>query len=289
MIELKALMGDSSDNIPGVAGVGEKTATDLISRYHSIDYIYDNIESLEIKDGIRTKLISGKENAFLSRELGTICKTAPINNCLDDYKYKPQNTYELSVLMTKLELFKTMEKMGLHAESAKPQTEVAATKITVCTTAEAGTAATILKHNDEWVVVSDNKCFKCDEATAESILADNSIKKRVYDYKNLYKTFKNTQNVSFDALLAGYLCNPSASSYSVDRLCQEYGAVMPEFAGDADEALKNAALFDNLCDILEKELEKSGQSDLLLNIEIANHGRQYCACIAGSKKKVHGL
>ncbi|MEE1055467.1 MAG: 5'-3' exonuclease H3TH domain-containing protein, partial [Acutalibacteraceae bacterium] len=74
MIELKALMGDSSDNIPGVAGVGEKTATDLITRYHSIDYIYENIDSLEIKEGVRKKLIDGKESAYLSRTLGTICK-----------------------------------------------------------------------------------------------------------------------------------------------------------------------------------------------------------------------
>ena len=89
MIELKALMGDSSDNIPGVAGVGEKTATDLISRFHSIDYIYENLETLDIKDGVKNKLSAGKESAFLSRELGTICKTAPIDTNAENYKIKP--------------------------------------------------------------------------------------------------------------------------------------------------------------------------------------------------------
>ena len=74
MIELKALMGDSSDNIPGVAGVGEKTATDLIGRFHSIDYIYQNIQVLDIKESVKAKLLADKNNAFLSRELGTICK-----------------------------------------------------------------------------------------------------------------------------------------------------------------------------------------------------------------------
>ena len=71
MIELKALMGDSSDNIPGVAGVGEKTATDLVTRYHSIDYIYENLDALDIKAGVKAKLEADKDNAFLSRELGT--------------------------------------------------------------------------------------------------------------------------------------------------------------------------------------------------------------------------
>ena len=86
MIELKSLMGDSSDNIPGVAGVGEKTATDLISRFHSIDYIYENLDTIDIKEGVRKKLESGKESAYLSRELGTICKAAPINGDISSYK-----------------------------------------------------------------------------------------------------------------------------------------------------------------------------------------------------------
>ena len=117
MIDLKALMGDSSDNIPGVAGVGEKTATDLISKYHSIDFIYENLDSLEIKDGVKNKLKLGKESAYLSRDLGTICKTAPINGDIDAYKTAPRNDGDLARLMTKLEFFKLMEKMGLTPDN----------------------------------------------------------------------------------------------------------------------------------------------------------------------------
>ena len=87
MIELKALMGDSSDNIPGVAGVGQKTATDLITKYHSIDHIYEHLDELEIKDGVRQKLANDKDNAFLSRTLGTICCEAPIDTKIDSIKY----------------------------------------------------------------------------------------------------------------------------------------------------------------------------------------------------------
>ena len=102
MIELKSLMGDSSDNIPGVAGVGQKTATDLITKYHSIDYIYENLDHLEIKDGIKLKLANGKDNAFLSRTLGTISQKAPINTDIGSYKITDGKKDKLAQLMTRL-------------------------------------------------------------------------------------------------------------------------------------------------------------------------------------------
>ena len=121
MIELKSLMGDSSDNIPGVAGVGEKTATDLITRFHSIDNIYESLETLDIKESVRKKLEAGRESAYLSRELGTICREAPINTDISHYKIKPRNDAELARLMTRLEFFKFMEKMGLKPDNSGMQ------------------------------------------------------------------------------------------------------------------------------------------------------------------------
>ena len=269
MIELKALMGDSSDNIPGVAGVGEKTANDLISRFHSIDYIYENLESLDIKTGVKAKLEADKSNAFLSRELGTICKTAPINEKLEDYKYKPQDTQSLARFMTGLELFKIMEKMGLHADSTPThETNAVAKSISLGGLPLVNNTATLYCENNEWAVISDGNAFVCDDEFIANVLKDKTVKKRVYDYKNLYKKFKSTENVTFDALLAAYICNPSASSYDVDRLCQEYGAALPQFDGEAKEIIKKAALFDSCCDKLLEELNRSGQTDLFNNIEM---------------------
>ena len=269
MIELKALMGDSSDNIPGVAGVGEKTANDLISRFHSIDYIYENLESLDIKAGVKAKLEADKENAFLSRELGTICKTAPINANLEDYKYKPQDTQNLARFMIELELFKIMEKMGLHTDSTPaPKASNVAKTISLGGLPLVNNTATIYCQKGEWAVISDGNAFLCDEGFIADVLKDKTVEKRVYDYKNLYKQFKQTENVTFDALLAAYICNPSASSYDIDRLCQEYGAVMPGFDGEAEEIIKKAALFDDCCDKLLDELNRSGQTDLFLTIEM---------------------
>lgn len=269
MIELKALMGDSSDNIPGVAGVGEKTATDLITRYHSIDYIYENIDSLEIKEGVRKKLIDGKESAYLSRTLGTICKEAPIDCDLEKLKIKPAKKQELSRLMTGLEFFKLMEKMGIEPSVGQTEMDLFSENTPefsyLETAPKLSGEATLYCKDSKFAVVSANKVFKCDEETAKKIFADESLQKRVYDYKNLYKKYGDIKNVSFDAMLAAYLCNPSASSYDIERLLQEYGANAPDFE---DELVKNACVFSTACDRLLKELEKTEQLKLLREIEI---------------------
>ena len=268
MIELKALMGDSSDNIPGVAGVGEKTATDLISRFHSIDYIYENLETLDIKDGVKNKLSAGKESAFLSRELGTICKTAPIDTNAENYKIKPADKNRLARLMTELEFFKLMEKMDLKVDNSVVSEEKPNKKITVIDTPVLSDSAYIFEQDGEFAVLSGNSVFKCGDEKIKEILKSTKISKKVYDYKKLYKQFGDIVNVDFDAMLAGYLCNPSASSYSPDRLAQEYGAALPEIIGESDLLLENTCLFAETCENLLKELQKTEQLNLLRDIEI---------------------
>ena len=268
MIELKALMGDSSDNIPGVAGVGEKTATDLISRFHSIDYIYENLETLDIKDGVKNKLSAGKESAFLSRELGTICKTAPIDTNAENYKIKPADKNRLARLMTELEFFKLMEKMNLRADNTVSFEEKPTKKITVTDTPVLSDSAYIFEEDGEFAVLSGESGFKCSDETLKEIFKSTKISKKVYDYKKLYKQFGDIVNVDFDAMLAGYLCNPSASSYSPDRLAQEYGASLPEIIGESDPLLENTCLFAETCENLLTELQKTEQLNLLRDIEI---------------------
>lgn len=268
MIELKALMGDSSDNIPGVAGVGEKTATDLISRFHSIDYIYENLQTLDIKDGVKNKLSAGKESAFLSRELGTICKTAPIDTNAENYKIKPADKNRLARLMTELEFFKLMEKMNLKVDNSPVSEEKSNKKITVIDTPVLSDSAYIFEQDGEFAVLSGESVFKCSDETLKEIFKSTKISKKVYDYKKLYKQFGDIVNVDFDAMLAGYLCNPSASSYSPDRLAQEYGAALPDIEGESDTLLENTCLFAETCENLLTELQKTEQLNLLKDIEI---------------------
>lgn len=272
MIELKSLMGDSSDNIPGVAGVGEKTASDLISRFHSIDYIYENLDTLDIKDSVRKKLADGRESAYLSRELGTICKTAPIDTEISDYKIRPQNTAELSRLMTRLEFFKLMEKMGLTPDSSAVETDAVPSEKKKFTVLQNSiypeSKADIYTKNGETVIICGNKAFSADEETLKGLISDGKIQKRVYDYKSIYKKYPDADGIVFDAMLAAYLCNPSASSYSEERIIKEYAVNTPEIEGECTDTVKNACLFSAACDTLEKELENTNQRKLLDEIEL---------------------
>ena len=119
-VDMKALMGDSSDNIPGVAGVGEKTAQGLISRFGSLDGIYENIDSDEIKKGVREKLVRDKENAYLSKALAKINTKAPIKKTLEDLKYDGFNKPALYKKFTELELNSFIAKFKLTKEEEKP-------------------------------------------------------------------------------------------------------------------------------------------------------------------------
>lgn len=272
MIELKSLMGDSSDNIPGVAGVGEKTATDLISRFHSIDYIYENLSIIDIKENVRKKLEIGKDSAFLSRELGTICRTAPIDKNTDSYKLKTPDNAGLAKLMTELEFYKLMEKMGIapdNSSAVKPSVgeDEAVFSVMPYDFPVTNGITDIYSENGENVIVSGGRVCKISGETLERILRNEKTEKRVYDCKTLFKQYGNVNNIVFDAMLAAYICNPSASSYSPDRIIGEYSSLrqLPE---TEDETVINACRFSSACRNLENELKATGQDNLFYNIEL---------------------
>ena len=114
MVDLKALMGDSSDNIPGVAGVGPKTATELLLKFGSLDGVYANLDDTTIRPKLREKLEAGKENAYLSYELATICPEAPIDFAPMDAVIRPYNQAELYSLFVKLEFVRLIDRYGLR-------------------------------------------------------------------------------------------------------------------------------------------------------------------------------
>ena len=113
LIDLKALMGDSSDNIPGVAGVGQKTATALISRFGDLDTLYASLDDPSIKPGVRTKLETDRNNAYLSRELGTIKRDAPVPCDLAQYIPQAPDSAKVTRIMAELEMFKLLERLDL--------------------------------------------------------------------------------------------------------------------------------------------------------------------------------
>ena len=109
-VDMKALMGDSSDNIPGVAGIGEKTAQGLISNFGTLEGIYENIDDARIKKGVREKLLSDKDNAFLSRTLAKIDTGAPVGVTLEDIRYRGLDKKALHQKFLELELHSLISK-----------------------------------------------------------------------------------------------------------------------------------------------------------------------------------
>ena len=275
MIELKALMGDSSDNIPGVAGVAEKTATDLISRFGSIDYIYEHLDELDIKAGVKAKLEAGKDSAFFSRWLGTICREAPVDNRPENYINKEPDEAAVASIMTDLEFFGLMDKMGISPSAKKAPAQVK----------KAGEVKTVSasefleNHSDLVHVTAHGEGFAvCDGATAAllsanegfALLENEAVRKNVYDLKNIYKQAANeghaVSGCVFDPMLAAYLCNPSSSSYDPERLAAEYGCDL--VCDSENEGINRAALCGGVYAPLKAELEKSGQDKLLYDIEL---------------------
>lgn len=114
IIDLKALMGDSSDNIPGVKGIGEVTALKLLKEYKTLDGIYNNIDS--IKGSLNNKLVSDKENAYMSYDLATIYKDVPIDIKIEDLKLREKNLEELTKFYEELEFYSLIKKMNIKKE-----------------------------------------------------------------------------------------------------------------------------------------------------------------------------
>jgi len=284
MIELKALMGDSSDNIPGVAGVGEKTATDLIKRFNSIEEIYENLAELDIKEGVRNKLAADKENAFLSKTLGTIYRAVPISTNFSDYAFKKQNKSALAALLKKLEFYKMLSQMNLEDDGLEnnPANEQEPQKVfkilefkDFVTKLKNETLVTVMPNENTLYFAADNflSKTKVGENNKEliSIFDNKTLKISAVNSKQLYKLMFNIFEiplVDFDVTLAGYLSSPSSNSYDLPRLTTEYLKQIPQIENSEDEQFLQLAEAAMLYKPLSKEIEQTGMNKLLTEIEI---------------------
>ena len=268
LIEVKALMGDTSDNIPGVAGVGEKTAVALINSFKTLENIYENIDSSEIKNGVRAKLISDKDNAFLSRELGKICCEVPIDTNIENYTVKPHDNGKLAYALADLELFKLIERMGLENERVEVAETEAKTKqsfkIVSVNDVIGEEVIDLIYYQNDIVLVSGEK-IAATEYDDEFLFSIGDKKIRVYDSKELYHINLNL-NVVFDCTLAAYLLNPSAPNYDLSRLLQEYK--ISEINISENESINIGAQFSLLCNCLNELVKENNQEKLLSDIEI---------------------
>lgn len=275
LIEIKALQGDSSDNIPGVSGVGKKTAADLISRFHSIDNIYENLDSADIKDSVKAKLSKDKEKAYLSRNLGTIIKDVPIDGEVEKYKLQPRDSETLSRLLSNYELFKIIERMDLKTEPQpiKEENHGKTPTFAVCDELPLKSAVCCVFDGENFGFCENGQVTV---KTAKQLpiikkILESDAEKTVYNYKQIYKFCEKhgvkIQNVVFDSMLAGYLLNPSSNSYEIERLVSEYS--VPEIKIDSDsETAKLCAENSLVCKTLGGLIDSADQTDLLRQIEL---------------------
>ena len=275
LIDIKALQGDSSDNIPGVAGVGEKTACSLIAEYGSIDYIYEHIEELEIKEGVRAKLIADKDSAYMSRELGTICREVPLDLDLDKYRFGECDTAAVVALMAELELFSIIEKMGLTVGEIRKAPDKTSEKYTMASGKIPAASEYFIYIDYETAtaaVVVENRVYSAalDDPNFIEILQGDALK-NIYNVKLAHKYYLShgleIKNAGFDPTLAGYLLNPAASGYDLDRLAGEYSVAIPEIDTE-QQSFKKAALLRETTKVLKEEIEKNELKSLLEDIEM---------------------
>ncbi len=293
LIDVKAIQGDTSDNIPGVKGIGEKGATDLISRFHDLDYIYENIDTIDIKPAVRKKLIDGRESAYLSRMLGTIRTDAPIDTDISSYIPKPRNNSEVLKIMTRLEFFSLIQKMNISADNmAKTcgdKTDNAEKTVRVEDSPEIGSLYNSLKNktvdfiaetdgesivslsifDGETIYYNINGFIEGFNKFIESFFSDETILKRTHNSKPIFYALEGLEieisSLVSDTMLAGYLLNPNSSDYSLERLSSEYGTA----ALKTDKAVDSKiTLLPKLSDSLTEQTKSKGLYKLLEDIEI---------------------
>ena len=251
MIDLKALMGDSSDNIPGVPGIGEKTAKDLLVRFGTVADIYRDLDQLDIKPGVRKKLTEGRESAQLSFDLATIRTDAPIDFALEsavwDHDYQP----ELYDWFRRLNFTSLSEKWGLQPadgagapSSALPTVDVA-DSAALRALEQAVTAvpyvAVLAPDGLDTLTLCDGKaCYALSWAQLGDdynaflrLLFSDRVRKAGHNIKDLMRALLDeglpTDGFVFDTALAAYLLDATAGSYDLPRLAQMYlGEELPD-------------------------------------------------------------
>lgn len=277
LIDLKALMGDSSDNIPGVSGIGEKTASALIKEYGSLENVYENYEGSDIiKKGAKAKLAVGLQSAKDSKWLATIVCDAPIDTDVSGYVPSAPDKAQLGSLLTELEMYKLMEKLGVSVAEASSAPRKAA-EYTEIQVTEVPLTAEIIGSLTECEYVFDGErlcvrkgtevCTTTDEALIVSFFGSDCEKgtdNAKAHYRYAMDRGGELKNLKNDAAICGYLLNASASDYSVEKLCVEYGAHYCTENGEFADLISLGGLLKALRD----EIANEGMTALLEKVEL---------------------
>lgn len=307
LIEVKGLMGDTSDNIPGVPGVGEKTALNLIKQYKSIDEVYNHID--EQKGKLKEKLSENKDLAYLSRTLGTIDINAPIEKDLGAFQVEEWNKPEVLEIFKKLKFNRFIDRFALQENigatsfsDSQINTEIEHEKIVDKTKLaelkqeiQENKAMYYYLTEEKFIIYSPktNKCFSVENVQDfKDIFEDKNILKCSYKQKEefiiLWDKGIEAKNLMFDIAIAGYILNSNINKYTIEYLANEYiNFDIAEYLSNTEETgVEQITLFDNaeepkedktyiyayaiykLYNVLTQKMEEAGSIDLFNKIEM---------------------
>ncbi len=300
-IDVKGLMGDPSDNIPGVKGIGEKTAFSLIQNYESIEKIYENLDALEVTPSVRKKLAEDKDGAFLSKTLATIDCQVPIELDLESFRLRKYDKEKLGALFTRLQFKSFLQKLDLPAGGGAPQgAEMLSGKLKSVPAKEfqsllpdTGEVCYLLDGSTLYATLDGKTVYASLLGTHElkSFFESPDLSKCGFHVKedmlSLSKQGIAYHGLAFDVMLAAYLAEPTQSSYDLEGLCLKYlGRELAETADRTEEdgqmsmcfnlpnesqsqalADRTVAIFA-LTKYFKERIEQDGQHDLYYEIEL---------------------
>ena len=283
MIEVKALMGDTSNNIKGVKGIGEKTALDLIQRTGSVDGLYEQLPELKLTPSVRAKLEGGHQDALDSRFLAEIFLEVPIDTDIESYRLTGGDREKTRELLAGLEMFKLMERLDVQGAAADSGEVEAEKKVTLADLPkisekalesadikafeQAGKVGCELKGGTLKVICGDVVYTADDKALVLEFLRSDCTKYAL-EGKSLHLFAfgggERVKNLAFCCDLAGYLLNSQSSDYTVENLCLAYKVA---YRSDCGENADIASLLP-LCENLEKQLADTEMTQLYRDIEL---------------------
>ena len=281
LIEVKSLMGDTSDNIPGVKGIGEKTAMTLVKNFGTLDSVYDHLDSPIIKPRQRENLLACREDAYLSHTLGTIRTDAPIDTAEGAYKVTEGNKPAAVRLMQELEIQTLITRFGLDGivpeqdPDTLPEVDAAIASLPAEPSGHYLVAArpavlgkkSVIVQPEAWYAVQDTTVYPLSEEELVSLLDDPKVTLDVFDSAPLYARAMAAgswgSSIVWDGKLAAYLLDASASHYLLTTLATSYHAR----SAFSCEEYPDAGFLADLFAKMKAEITENGEDDLYNNIE----------------------
>ncbi|HEV2092479.1 MAG TPA: DNA polymerase I [Rubrobacter sp.] len=262
--DYKALTGDPSDNIPGVRGIGPKSASNLLQRFGTVAEIYDNLDAISAK-GTRKKLEEGRESAFMSLELARMRFDAPVRFDPEALRFEGVSPESHDVVLRRYEFrtlqprFAALPVVGGEAPPAPERLEVSISDEPVELSFEPVAAAPVEGEGGRWCVAVSEEEVRLTEGVPDVPL-------KVHDAKKL-----GVRGAAFDTFLAAYLVKPGLGSYELEALAAERGLAEVEVGHEdraVEEAARRAALIFALAPRLQSEMEEMGLARLYYDVEL---------------------